>query len=169
MTTPTRTTTMTMDTMTTGDSDGGGCSRLFQLTACIDRVMGDAAYDRRHRNQEREWQKHNNRNGCGGGDCGGDINRGGGDNGGNGSDSGGIESNGGVGCGRSSSPSTAAGTGAAKTKETMKTITAVAKSTAGALTAMATTHDKRTRGGRNETTRGLCDGRQCNNQPEPVV
>ena len=85
--------------------------------------------------------------GCGGGDCGGDINRGGGDNGGNGSDSGGIESNGGVGCGRSSSPSTAAGTGAAKTKETMKTITAVAKATAGASTAMTMMHDKRTRGG----------------------
>jgi hypothetical protein len=28
-------------------------------------------------------------------------------------------------------------------------------------------HDKRTRGGRDETIRGLWDGRQCNNQPAP--
>jgi hypothetical protein len=41
----------TMDMMTTGDSDGGGCPRLFQSTAWFDRVMGDAAYNRRHRNQ----------------------------------------------------------------------------------------------------------------------
>jgi hypothetical protein len=44
---------MTMDTTTTGDSDGGGCPHLFQSTARFDRVMGDAAYDRRHRNQAR--------------------------------------------------------------------------------------------------------------------
>jgi hypothetical protein len=37
----------------TGDSDGGGCLRLFQSTAPFDRVMGDAAYDRRHRNRAR--------------------------------------------------------------------------------------------------------------------
>ena len=36
-----------------GDSDGGGCSSLFQSTAHVDWVMGDAAYDRHHRNQER--------------------------------------------------------------------------------------------------------------------
>jgi len=36
-----------------GNSDGGGCPRLFQLTARVDRVMGDAAYDRRHRNRAR--------------------------------------------------------------------------------------------------------------------
>ena len=42
-----------MDTTTTGDSDGGGCPHLFQSTARFDRVMGDAAYDRRHRNQAR--------------------------------------------------------------------------------------------------------------------
>ena len=47
------TTTTTMDTMTTGDSDGGGCPHLFQLTARFDRVMGDAAYDRRHPNRAR--------------------------------------------------------------------------------------------------------------------
>ncbi len=47
------TTTTMMDTMTTGDSDGGGCPRLFQSTTRIDRVMGDAAYDWRHRNQAR--------------------------------------------------------------------------------------------------------------------
>jgi len=28
-------------------------------------------------------------------------------------------------------------------------------------------HDKRTRGGHVEMTRGLWDGRQCNNQPVP--
>jgi hypothetical protein len=28
-------------------------------------------------------------------------------------------------------------------------------------------HDKRTRGGRDKTIRGLWDGRQCNNQPAP--
>ena len=28
-------------------------------------------------------------------------------------------------------------------------------------------HDKRTRGGQDEMTRGLWDGRQCNNQPAP--
>ena len=106
--------------------------------------------------------------GCGGDDCGGGGNSGGND-GGDGGDGGGIESDGGVGCRRSSSPSTVAVTGAAKTKETMKTIKAVVKSMAGALTAMTTMHDKRTRGGHNETTRGLCDGRQCNNQPAPVV
>ena len=32
-------------------SDGVGCPRLFQSTVWFDRVMGDAAYDRRHRNQ----------------------------------------------------------------------------------------------------------------------
>ena len=48
MTMMTTTTTMTtMDTNAGGDSDGGGCPRLFQSTACFDRVMGDAAYDRR--------------------------------------------------------------------------------------------------------------------------
>ena len=106
--------------------------------------------------------------GCSGGDCGGGGNSGG-DDGGNGSDGGGIESDSGIGCGRSSSLSMTAATGAAKTKKTMKTITAVAEATAGASTAMRMKHDKRTRGGRNETTRGLCDGRQCNNQPAPVV
>ena len=69
--------------------------------------------------------------GCGGGDCGGGGNNGGND-GGDGSDGGGIESDGGIGCGRSSSPSTAAATGVAKTKETVKMITAVAKVTSGA-------------------------------------
>ena len=106
--------------------------------------------------------------GCGGDDCGGGGNSGGND-GGNDGDGGGIESDGGVGCGRSSSPSTATVTGVVKTKETMKTIKAVVKAMAGAWTAMTTTHDKRTRGGHNETTRGLCDGRQFNNQPAPVV
>ena len=62
--------------------------------------------------------------GCGGGDCGGGGNSGG-DDGDGGDNGGGRESDGGVGCGRSSSPSTAAATGAAKTKETMKTIAAV--------------------------------------------
>ena len=38
--------TTTMDTMTMGDSDGGGCSRLFKSMASIDRVMSDAAYDK---------------------------------------------------------------------------------------------------------------------------
>jgi len=32
----TMTTTMTMDTKTKGDSDGGGCPRLFQSTARFD-------------------------------------------------------------------------------------------------------------------------------------
>jgi hypothetical protein len=50
MTTMTMTMTMTMDTTTTGDSDGEGCPRLFQSMARFDRVMGDAAYDRRHQN-----------------------------------------------------------------------------------------------------------------------
>ncbi len=59
--------------------------------------------------------------GCGGGDCGGGGNSGG-DDGGNDGNGGGRESNGGIGCGRSPSPSTAAATGAAKTKETMKMI-----------------------------------------------
>jgi len=36
-----------------GDSDGGGCPRLFQLTARFDRVMGDVAYDQRHQNRAR--------------------------------------------------------------------------------------------------------------------
>jgi len=80
---------------------------------------------------------------CGGGDCGGGGNRGG-DDGGDGSNGGGIESEGSVGCGRSLSLPIVAATGAAKTKETMKTITAVAKATAGASTAMMTTYEKRT-------------------------
>jgi len=42
-----------MDMTTPGDSDGGGCPRLFQSTSRVDRVMGDAAYDRRHRNRAR--------------------------------------------------------------------------------------------------------------------
>jgi hypothetical protein len=42
-----------MDMKTVGNSDDGGCPRLFQLTAHFDRVMGDAAYDRRHENQGR--------------------------------------------------------------------------------------------------------------------
>jgi hypothetical protein len=46
----TTTTTTTMDTTTTGNSNGGGCPRKFHSTALFDRVMGDAAYDRRHRN-----------------------------------------------------------------------------------------------------------------------
>jgi len=50
----TMTMTMTMmDMMTMDNSDGGGCPRLFQPTARVDRVMGDAAYDRRHQNQVR--------------------------------------------------------------------------------------------------------------------
>jgi len=53
MTTTTKTTTTMMDTTTTGNSDGGGCPRLFQSTARFDRVMGDAAYDQRHRNRAR--------------------------------------------------------------------------------------------------------------------
>jgi hypothetical protein len=37
-----------------GDSNGGGCPRLFQSTpALFDRVMGDAAYDQRHQNRAR--------------------------------------------------------------------------------------------------------------------
>jgi hypothetical protein len=44
----TTTTTMTMDTAMMGNSDGGGCPRLFQSTVRIDRVMGDTANDRRH-------------------------------------------------------------------------------------------------------------------------
>jgi hypothetical protein len=43
----------TMNPTTTGDSDGEGCPRLFQSMARFDRVMGDAAYDRRHRNSAR--------------------------------------------------------------------------------------------------------------------
>jgi hypothetical protein len=72
--------------------------------------------------------------GCGGGDCGD-----GGNDGGNGGNVGGRESDGGVGCGRSLSPSMAAVTGAAKTKETMKTITAVVKATTGESSVMMTT------------------------------
>ena len=41
------TTTTTMDKTTTGDSDGGGCPCKFHSTARFDRVMGDAACDRR--------------------------------------------------------------------------------------------------------------------------
>jgi len=37
---------------------------------CVDRVMGDAVFDRLHLNQARGSEKHNN-HGCGGGDCGG--------------------------------------------------------------------------------------------------
>jgi len=48
--TTTTTTTTTMDSTTAGDSDGGGCPRLFQSMARFDRVMGDAAYDQRHPN-----------------------------------------------------------------------------------------------------------------------
>jgi hypothetical protein len=48
----TMTTTM-MDMTSTGDSNGGGCPRLFQSTARFDRVVGDAVYDRRHRNRAR--------------------------------------------------------------------------------------------------------------------
>jgi len=51
VTTTTTTTTM-MDPTTAGDSDGGGCPRLFQLMARFD-SMGDAAYDQRHRNRAR--------------------------------------------------------------------------------------------------------------------
>ena len=40
-----------MDMMTMGDSDGGGCPCLFQSMAWFDRVMGDAAYNRRHQNR----------------------------------------------------------------------------------------------------------------------
>jgi len=40
--------TTTMDTMTMGYNDGGGCSRLFQSMVSIDRVMSDAAYDQHH-------------------------------------------------------------------------------------------------------------------------
>jgi len=40
-----------MDTKTAGDSDGRGCPRLFQSMARFDRVMGDTAYDQRHRNR----------------------------------------------------------------------------------------------------------------------
>jgi len=54
MTMTTMTTTTTMDTMTAGDSDGGGCPRLFQSTVHFDRVMGEAAYDQCHRNQASE-------------------------------------------------------------------------------------------------------------------
>ena len=36
-----------------GNSDGGGCPRKFHSTARFDRVMGDVAYDRRHRNRAR--------------------------------------------------------------------------------------------------------------------
>jgi hypothetical protein len=52
MTTATTMATMTatMDTTTVGDSNGGGCLRLFQSTARFHRVMGDAAYDQHHRN-----------------------------------------------------------------------------------------------------------------------
>jgi hypothetical protein len=78
--------------------------------------------------------------GYGGGNCGG-----GGNSGDDGSIGGGRESNGGVGCGRSSSPLTAAATGAAKTKETMKTISGVAKETAGASSAMTTTMTETTK------------------------
>ena len=41
------------DDATTGNRDGGGCLRLFQSTPCVDRVVGDAGYDRRHRNRAR--------------------------------------------------------------------------------------------------------------------
>ncbi len=45
--------TTTMDMTTTVESDGGGCPRKFHSTARFDRVMGDAAYDQRHRNRAR--------------------------------------------------------------------------------------------------------------------
>jgi len=43
----------TMDKTTVGDSDGGGCPRLFQSMVRFDRVMGDAAYDQRHQTRAR--------------------------------------------------------------------------------------------------------------------
>jgi hypothetical protein len=57
---------MTMDTMTTGDSDGGGCPCLFQSTARIDRVMGDAAFNRRHQNRAEGDENITINHGCGG-------------------------------------------------------------------------------------------------------
>ena len=84
--------------------------------------------------------------GCSGKDCGGNGNsddNSDGDGGsiggdgrndeGDGGDGGGRESDDGIGGGRSLSPSTAAATGAAKTKETITTITAVAKSMEGSV------------------------------------
>jgi hypothetical protein len=47
---PTTMTMTKMDTTLAGDSDNGGCPRLFQSMARFDRVMGDAAYNRRHQN-----------------------------------------------------------------------------------------------------------------------
>jgi hypothetical protein len=102
----TTTTTTTMDTTTMGDSDGGGCPRLFQSTARVDRVMGDSATTGAIK-IERGGDENITINHSGGDD--------GGDDGGDGCDGGGRESDGGVGGGRSSSLSTAAATGAAKT------------------------------------------------------
>ena len=111
------TTTMTMDTMMTGDSDGGGCPHLLQSMARIDRVMGDATYNQRHQIKQGGDENITIKHGCGGGDCGGGSNSGGdaggngggGDNGSNGGDGGnggnggngrGRESDSGIGCGR---------------------------------------------------------------------
>ena len=73
--------TTTMDMMTAGVSNGGGCLRLFQSTAHVARVMGDATYDRRHRIERGGDENITINHGCGGGDCGGGSNSGG-DNGG---------------------------------------------------------------------------------------
>jgi len=82
--------------MMTGDSDGGGCSCLFQSTARIEPMTGVIEIEQG--GDENTTINH----GCGGGDCGGGSNSGGDDggNGGNGGDGGGRESDGGVGCGR---------------------------------------------------------------------
>ena len=58
--------TTTMDTTAMGDSDGGGCSRLFLSTACFDRVMGDAAIDIEQGGDENITISH----GCGQGEAG---------------------------------------------------------------------------------------------------
>ena len=92
-----------MDTMTTGDGNGGGCPRLFQSMARIELgswvtppMTGVIEIERG--GDETITINHC----CGGGDCGGGSSSGGND-GGDGSDSGnggGRESDDGIGCGR---------------------------------------------------------------------
>ena len=123
----------TMDTTTTGDSNGGSCPRLFQSTECINTVMGDATYNQRHQNTARGDKNKTINHGCGGGNY-----DSGGNSGGNSGASRGRESNAGIGGGRSSSLLMVAATGLARTKEMMKTVTAVVKATVGASTAIMT-------------------------------
>jgi len=78
--------------MMTGDSDGGGCSRLFQSTARVDGSWVTPPTTGVIKIERGGDKNITINHGCGGGDCGGSSNSGG--------DGGGRESDSGIGCGR---------------------------------------------------------------------